>query len=54
MNGAMERADQYRANAEHAERMAKLAHTEDERRAYARIAQGWRDLEHQAQRGQRR
>lgn len=50
MNSAVERVDQYRAKAEHAERMAKLAATEDERRGYVRIAQGWRDLEKQAQR----
>ena len=40
----MGREDEYRRNAEEAERSAANAKTDQEREAYQQIARGWRDL----------
>lgn len=50
----MTRADDYRRNAEKAEELARAAATDDERRAYMKIAQGWRELEAAAKAVQKR
>jgi hypothetical protein len=50
----MNRAEQYRINAEEAERAARQARSDDERRAYEKIAAGWRDLERQNEEAVRR
>ena len=40
----MSRENEFRRNAEEAERRAREAHTEDERAGYEKVAQGWREL----------
>lgn len=40
----MDRLQEYRRNAEEAERLARKGATAHERDSYERIAQGWRDL----------
>jgi hypothetical protein len=45
----MGREDEFRLNAEQAEKSAITARTEHERQAYLKIAEGWRDLLKQAE-----
>jgi len=50
----MERAVEYKAKAEEAERLASNASSEVERTAYWRISQGWRELEAAAEIAEKR
>ena len=47
----MSPVDKYRRRAIEADHLARLAHTPEEREAYTRIAEGWRDLENSAMHG---
>lgn len=50
----MDRADEFKAKAEEAERLASKASNEVERTAYWRISQGWRELEAAARAAKKR
>jgi len=50
----MDRIESYRRNAEKAERKAREATSQAERDAYVQIAKGWRDLQAQEQRREKR
>jgi hypothetical protein len=50
----MGRAEEYRLNAEEAERRARMALSPIEREAYEKIAQGWRELVAEAERTEKR
>lgn len=50
----MGREEEYRRNAEDAERLAREARFEAERRGYQKIAEGWRELVAEAERVRKR